>query len=222
VDVITTPPAGSSTIKDVHLRLGDPGRTFTRFQPSDHPGGGQRERRVLPAGRGAAGVRGWENRRISRLHGRHRTPRLLCEKPKEWVGRRTSPGQVQEAISAVIAAQRGVCATSINDTYGDLGVIDKTVQVFRAARWTTTTTPASSKIGLVSLRSRCCPEDQVCQRPLPRRTWTTPRRTSSTRNVVDHRRIPHRADCRCGGRWAIMTSAGRSALHGGGFRAGGQ
>jgi len=59
-------------------------------------------------------------------------PHGFFEKPAEWSSRRRSPGQIQQAISEVIAAH-GRLRHEINDTYGDLGVLDKTVQVFNAA-----------------------------------------------------------------------------------------
>lgn len=59
-------------------------------------------------------------------------PHGYFEKPKDWVSKRRAPGQIQQAISDVIAAH-GRLRHEINDTYGDLGVIEKTVQTFRAA-----------------------------------------------------------------------------------------
>ncbi len=58
-------------------------------------------------------------------------PHGFFEKPDDWTGRRRSPGQIQEAISAVIMAH-GRLRHEINDTYGDLGVIEKTIQTFKA------------------------------------------------------------------------------------------
>lgn len=58
-------------------------------------------------------------------------PHGFSEKPKEWVGKRRSPGEIQQAISEVIAAH-GRLRHEINDTYGDIGVIDKKIQVFNA------------------------------------------------------------------------------------------
>ena len=53
------------------------------------------------------------------------------EKPKTWVSRRASPGAIQQAISAQIAAH-GRLRHDINDVYGDLGVIQKSIDVFKA------------------------------------------------------------------------------------------
>jgi hypothetical protein len=53
------------------------------------------------------------------------------EKPKTWASRRASPGAIQQAISAQIAAH-GRLRHDINDVYGDLGVIQKTIDVFKA------------------------------------------------------------------------------------------
>ena len=53
------------------------------------------------------------------------------EKPKDWVSKRRSPGEIQQAISEIIAAH-GRLRHEINDTYGDIGVIDKKIQVFQA------------------------------------------------------------------------------------------
>jgi len=58
-------------------------------------------------------------------------PHGFGEKPKEWVGKRRSPGEIQQAISEIIAAH-GRLRHEINDTYGDIGVIDKKIQVFQA------------------------------------------------------------------------------------------
>jgi len=58
-------------------------------------------------------------------------PHGFAEKPEEWTGRRRSPGEIQQAISEVIAAH-GRLRHEINDTYGDIGVIDKTIQIFNA------------------------------------------------------------------------------------------
>ncbi len=59
-------------------------------------------------------------------------PHGFFEKPAEWPSKRRSPGQIQQAISEVIAAH-GRLRHEINDTYGDLGVLDKTIQVFEAS-----------------------------------------------------------------------------------------
>jgi hypothetical protein len=53
------------------------------------------------------------------------------EKPKTWASRRASPGAIQQAISAQIAAH-GRLRHEINDVYGDLGVIQKSIDVFKA------------------------------------------------------------------------------------------
>jgi hypothetical protein len=53
------------------------------------------------------------------------------EKPKTWTSRRASPGAIQQAISAQIAAH-GRLRHEINDVYGDLGVIQKSIDVFKA------------------------------------------------------------------------------------------
>lgn len=53
------------------------------------------------------------------------------EKPKTWTSRRASPGKIQQAISEQIAAH-GRLRHEINDTYGDLGVIQKSIDVFNA------------------------------------------------------------------------------------------
>ncbi len=58
-------------------------------------------------------------------------PHGFGEKPKDWVGKRRSPGEIQQAISEIIAAH-GRLRHEINDTYGDIGVIDKKIQVFQA------------------------------------------------------------------------------------------
>ena len=53
------------------------------------------------------------------------------EKPKSWVSRRASPGAIQQAISEQIAAH-GRLRHDINDVYRDLGVIQKSIDVFKA------------------------------------------------------------------------------------------
>jgi len=53
------------------------------------------------------------------------------EKPKTWTSRRASPGKIQQAISEQIAAHSRL-RHEINDTYGDLGVIQKSIDVFKA------------------------------------------------------------------------------------------
>ncbi len=53
------------------------------------------------------------------------------DKPKSWTSRRLSPGKLQQAISEQIAAH-GRLRHEINDTYGDLGVIQKSIDVFKA------------------------------------------------------------------------------------------
>jgi hypothetical protein len=58
-------------------------------------------------------------------------PHGFGDKPKDWAGKRLSPGEIQQAISDVIAAH-GRLRHEINDTYGDIGVIDKAIQVFEA------------------------------------------------------------------------------------------
>ncbi len=58
-------------------------------------------------------------------------PHGFFDKPAAWLSTRRSPGQIQQAISEVIAAH-GRLRHEINDTYGDLGVLEKTIQVFEA------------------------------------------------------------------------------------------
>ena len=58
-------------------------------------------------------------------------PHGFAEKPADWVGKRRSPGEIQQAISELIAAH-GRLRHEINDTYGDIGVIEKSIQVFEA------------------------------------------------------------------------------------------
>jgi ketosteroid isomerase-like protein len=53
------------------------------------------------------------------------------EKPKTWTSRRASPGRIQQLISRQIAAHERL-RHEINDTYGDLGVIQKSIDVFKA------------------------------------------------------------------------------------------
>ncbi len=54
------------------------------------------------------------------------------EKPKSWTSKRYSPGKIQQAISEQIAAHSRL-RHEINDTYGDLGVIQKSIDVFQAS-----------------------------------------------------------------------------------------
>ncbi len=53
------------------------------------------------------------------------------DKPRIWTSKRASPGSIQQAISAQIAAH-GRLRHDINDVYGDLGVIQKSIDVFKA------------------------------------------------------------------------------------------
>lgn len=59
-------------------------------------------------------------------------PHGFGEKPSAWKSQRRSPGAIQQAISEVITAHMRL-RHEINDTYGDLGVIAKTIQVFEAS-----------------------------------------------------------------------------------------
>ncbi len=56
----------------------------------------------------------------------------FLDKPKTWQSRRRSPGRIQQAISAVILSHMKL-RHEINDTSGDLFVINKAVKVFEAS-----------------------------------------------------------------------------------------
>ena len=58
-------------------------------------------------------------------------PHGFAEKPEDWNSQRQSPGKIQQAISEQILAHAKLRHT-INDTSGDLVVIQKAVDVFKA------------------------------------------------------------------------------------------
>lgn len=68
-------------------------------------------------------------------------PHGFSEKPPEWTGRRASPGRIQQAISEQILAHMQLRQT-INDTAGDLVVLQKAIDVFQADNTTYTTVRA--------------------------------------------------------------------------------
>lgn len=58
-------------------------------------------------------------------------PHGFSQKPADWIGRRSYPGKIQQAISEQISAHMRLRQT-INDTAGDLVVFQKTLDVFQA------------------------------------------------------------------------------------------